>query len=141
MMTRTRTTAAPTTTTATTGQRTNNNFNKRRYRDRHEVIADILAALSINPNHGLGITHLIYHTNCQWHVLGQVLKDLIESDIVTLRMMPALGLGLHYRHNDEYDGVIPAAVRSLPGHRVFFITAKGIKLLELYKTLKAYLQY
>ena len=113
-----------------------NRNNKRRYRDRHEVIATILSALSVNVNHGLGITHLIYHTNCQWHVLGIILRELIEKEIITLKMMPALGLGLHYNYN-EHDGM-PVG---LPSHRVFFITPKGIKLLGLYKRLKGLLDY
>jgi predicted transcriptional regulator len=79
-------------------------------------MASILETLSTGDGTGMNITRLVYGTGAQWSTLLILLAELRER-----KMIVESGMKLNNSRN----------------HRIFFITPKGIRFLQLYRELKA----
>lgn len=90
------------------------------YRDHRDIMAAILETLSSDDT-GANITRLVYGTGAQWSSLLLMLVQLRENKMIVEKALPRMKL------------------KGTRNHRIFFITPKGIKFLQLYRELKAYL--
>jgi predicted transcriptional regulator len=85
-------------------------------------MASILETLSSSSNGngdgtGMNITRLVYGTGAQWSSLLILLAELRERKMI-------VESGMKLNNNSR-------------NHRIFFITPKGIRFLQLYRELKA----
>jgi predicted transcriptional regulator len=86
-------------------------------------MASILETLSSSSNDGTTITRLVYGTGAQWSSLLILLAELRERKMIVEKTLSGMKLNNNSRN-----------------HRIFFITPKGIRFLQLYRELKEYLK-
>jgi predicted transcriptional regulator len=82
-------------------------------------MASILETLSTDGD-GTTITRLVYGTGAQWSSLLILLAELRERKMIVEKTLSGMKLNNNSRN-----------------HRIFFITPKGIRFLQLYRELKA----